>query len=95
MITAHPSVQLIPFHDFLLFLATTAAIKNNILFIQPSNLLPSATPDILLHSVQLFLSHACHLPIDAIVDSWSIFRHLAWHGELIISLLNMPLSVFD
>ena len=95
MITAHLSVQSIPFHDFLLFFATTTAIKNNILLIQPSNLSPSATPNILLHFVQLFLSRAYHLPIDAIVDSWSAFRHLVWHDESIISLLNVLLSVFD
>ena len=94
MITANPSIQSIPFHHFLLFLAIIGAIRDDILLIQPSNLLPSATPEVLPHSVQLFLLHACDLPIDAIVDSWSTFSHLAWHGESIMSLLNVPLSLF-
>ncbi|KAG9316081.1 hypothetical protein JVU11DRAFT_3752 [Chiua virens] len=94
MVTANPSIQSIPFHSFLLFLAIIAAIKNDILVIQPSDQSPSAIPDILPQSVQFFLSHACGLPMDTIVDSWSTFRHLAWHDDLITSLLNVPLSAF-
>jgi hypothetical protein len=96
MVTAaNPLIQSIPFRDVLLFLATTTTIKNDILLIQLSNLSPSATPDILPHSIQNFLSQACGLPIDSIVDSWSMFRHLAWHGESTTSLLDTPLSIFD
>lgn len=94
MVMANPSIQSIPFDRFLLFLAIVTAIKNDILLMQPSDLSLSTVPDVLPGSVQSLLSYACGVPINTIVDCWSIFKHLAWHSEWTTSLLNVPLSVF-
>ncbi|KAF8128416.1 hypothetical protein EV363DRAFT_1107765, partial [Boletus edulis] len=74
----NPSLQSIPFNCLLLFLASTAAIKNDILLIQPFNYSAATTPKILPHSAQLFLSLVCGLSINTIVECWSTFKDLVW-----------------
>ena len=75
-ITANPSLQSIPFNCLLLFLAMTAAIKNDIILMQPSNHPLAATPDILLCPVQYFLSHACGLSVDTVLQCWAAFKNV-------------------
>ena len=94
LVTVNPSLQSISLDRLLLFLASTAAIKNDILLIQPSDHSIATTPDILLYSVQSFLSHACGLSISMIVECWSTFKDLVWHCTKVTSHLDPPLSIF-
>lgn len=86
-ITAHPSLQSIPFNCLLLFLSLIAAIESDIALIQPSDHPLAATPDILPQSAQLFLSRACGLSIDTTAQCWLAFKDLAWCSEETRALL--------
>lgn len=88
------SLQPISLDQLLLFLASTAAIKNNNLLIQPSNYSMASTPAILPYLAQSFLSHACGLSISTITECWSMFKDLVWHGTKAMSLLNPSLLIF-
>ena len=93
-ITANPSLQPIPFDCLLLFLALSAAIKSDISLIQPFDHPLAAIPEVLPHSAQVFLSHACGLSIDTIILCWSAFKDLAWCSEETRALLQASTSTF-
>lgn len=86
-ITAHPSLQSIPFDHLLLFLSLIAPIKSNITLIQPSDHPLASTPNVLLQSAPLFLSHACGLSINTTTQCWLAFKDLAWCSEETRALL--------
>ena len=87
-----PSLQPIPFDRLLLFLALGAAIKSDISLIQPSDHPLAVIPKVLLHSAQVFLSHACGLSIDTIILCWSAFKDLAWCSKETCALLQASTS---
>ena len=86
-ITANPSLQSIPFDCLLLFLAAIIAIKNDLVLMQPSDHPLAAAPDVLLHPAQYFLSHACGLSVDTILQCWSAFNTIAWCSDQMHALL--------
>jgi hypothetical protein len=93
-IMANPSLQSIPFDRLLLFLATTAAIKNNIALILPSDHSLAASPDVLPRSAQSFLADACGLSVDTIIQCWSAFKDIIWCSDQTRALLQAPPSTF-
>jgi len=93
-IAANHSLQLIPFDCLLLFLALITAIKSDIALIQPSDHPVAATAKILPHSAQVFLSDACGLSINTIVQCWSAFKDLAWCRDETRALLQASPSTF-
>ena len=93
-VAANPSLSSMPLDGLLLFLASAAAIKNNILLLQPSDHSPDAAPDVLPRSAQAFLSQACNLPISNILGCWLTFKDIIWHANGVMSLLHAPLSTF-
>ena len=80
-VTANPSLHPVPFDQFLLFLASIAPLKNDILLLQPSDHLPDDAPEVLPRSVLAFLSQACSLPTRNIQECWSTFKDIAWHSN--------------
>ncbi|KAF8445913.1 hypothetical protein L210DRAFT_3392409 [Boletus edulis BED1] len=93
-ITANPSLQAISFDRLLQFLALVTAIRSDIALVQPSDHSPAATPEVLPHSAQVFLSHACGFSIDTVIQCWSAFKHLAWHSDETCALLRASPSTF-
>ena len=90
----NPSLQSVPFECLLLFLASVAAIKNNIVLLQPSDQSPGLAPAVLPRTAQAFLSAACGLSVGTILESWSVFKDLAWGSDSFASLICPPLPIF-
>lgn len=77
-ITANPTLQSIPFESLLLFLAATATIKNDLTLMQPSDHPLNAIPDVLPRPAVYFLSNACDLSVDTVLQCWSTFKDTVW-----------------
>ena len=94
VIVANPSLHTITLDRLLLFLASIAPLKNDILLMQPSDHTIASPPAILPGSVQAFLSQACGLPTNVIQDLWSTFKNVTWQDSGTSGVLFAPLSTF-
>ncbi|KAF8545563.1 hypothetical protein OG21DRAFT_1429077 [Imleria badia] len=94
VIVANPSLHTIPLDRLLLFLASIAPLKEDILLMQASDHTIGSPPVILPTSIQSFFSQACGIPINVIQQLWSTFKDVAWHDLAVSSLLSTPLSTF-
>lgn len=93
-ITANPLLQSIPFNNLLLFLAAATTIKNDLALMQPSDHPLATPPDVLPRPAQYFLSDACGLSINTVLQCWSAFKDTAWCSDQPRVLLHALLSTF-
>ncbi|KAF8802793.1 hypothetical protein BYT27DRAFT_7111395, partial [Phlegmacium glaucopus] len=75
---------IITFEQLIKFVAYSSRLKDDILLVQPSPYSISQLP-ILSPAMQLFLSEACSIPLDAIPHFWVVLSNVAWNTKLELS----------
>jgi hypothetical protein len=75
---------IITFEQLIKFMAYSSRLKDDILLVQPSSYSICQMP-ILSPVMQLFLSEACSIPLDAIPHFWSALGNVAWNTKLELS----------
>ena len=72
---------IITFEQLIKFVGYSSRLKDDILLVQPSSYSIAQRP-ILSPAMQLFLSEACSIPLDAIPRFWDALADVAWNTEL-------------
>jgi hypothetical protein len=75
---------IITLEQLIKFVAYSSRLKDNILLVQPSSYPASQTP-ILSPTIQLFLSDACSIPLDAVPHFWAALANMSWNTKLKLS----------
>ena len=72
----------ITFEQLIKFTAYASRLKDDLLLVQPSSYSLSRGPPILSPAIQLFLSEACLIPLDAIPQIWVALANISWTTKL-------------
>ena len=75
----------ITFEQLIKFIAYSSRLKDDLLLVQPSSYSLSQGLPILSPAIQLFLSEACSIPLDAIPQVWVALANVAWTTQLELS----------
>jgi len=75
----HPDLSLCQVMRFIL-LATR--LKNDIILVQPADLKVDKAPDILPHSIKIFLEHSCLMSIPCVDSCWDTLKSFIWENPL-------------
>jgi hypothetical protein len=75
---------IITLEQLIKFVAYSSRLKDDILLVQPSSYPASQTP-ILSPAIQLFLSDACSIPLDAVPHFWAALANVSWSTNLELS----------
>ena len=75
----------ITFQQLIKFIAYSSRLKDGLLLVQPSSYSLSWGLPILSPAIQLFLSEACSIPLDAIPQVWVALANTAWTTQLELS----------
>ena len=86
-VNLHPPVT-ITFEQLIKFTAYSSHLKDDLLLVQPSSYSLLCGPPILSPAIQLFLSEACSIPLDAIPQFWVALANIAWSTKLELSSTN-------
>ena len=75
----------ITFEQLIKFIAYSSRLKDDLLLVQPSSYSLAQGLPILSPAIQLFLSEACSIPLDAIRRVWVALANVAWTTQLELS----------
>ena len=75
----------ITFEQLIKFIAYSSRLKDDLLLVQPSSYSLLWGLPILSPAIQLFLSEACSIPLDAIPRVWVALANVAWTTQLELS----------
>ncbi len=75
---------IITFEQLIKFVAYSSRLKDDILLVQASSYSIAQLP-ILSPVMQLFLSEACSIPVEAIPRFWTALANVAWNTKLELS----------
>lgn len=91
-ITECPTLEFLSLSQVILFIRLSAALRREILLVQPSDHPSDIAPKHLSPSIHEFLAKSCHLSQLEVLALWNELKDMVWHLEADILLESVQNS---
>ena len=76
------------------FITYTAALRNDIILVQPPKHSPAVPPSYLPDAIRFFLSESINVSVDIVDSCWHAFKDIVWDHAAVAEFTESPIDSF-